>query len=382
MPNGIVKPWEKYFNIADERTVYRVKTFRPIEVDTGFTPQAKALLRAFEGAPRKPLVAVGCIGVVGWLTDYPIMDNWGLVNRSVAHMQIRQRGRPGHEKLATPGHAFEHGVDFSDIGIWPDPYDSWTALDIGGFKYSLAKYDTALTQTLEKNRGGAVPNIESRLRSYSAATDRARLDCDHWFFEQIYFSSERNDNLRKELAGKWVAARPELAGVEDLLFRAPLPGDPIWRSQTLFSFDDLKGWTVTGEAFSDDPKEGDLAGQGRAAGANGRYANSLHSETFDAAVGKLVSPPFVIQGDAITLQVGGGMSPDSEVARLLVDGKVVASSTGCNTEILGRRLWSVAPFRGKQAVLEIVDSAGGGWSHVLVDEVVEWSRGQGNAFGL
>jgi arabinofuranosyltransferase len=381
VPNGVVKPWEKYFNIADERTVYRLKTMSPIEVATGFTPQAKALLRAFDGAPRPPVVAVGCIGVVGWLTNYPIMDNWGLVTRSVAHMQIRQRGRPGHEKLATPGHAFEYGVDFSDITIWPEPYDSWTTLDIGGFKYLLAKYDAELNQTLQKNQSAVLPNIDWRLRFYATTTDRARLDCDHWFFETIYYSSPGNDNFRKELTGKWVAARPELAGVEDLLFRAPAPGDPNWRSQTLFSFDDLQGWTASGEAFSEDPTEGDLPGQGHAAGTHGKYANSLHSEAFDAATGTLVSPPFVIHGDAITLRIGGGMLPDSEVARLLVDGKVVASSTGCNTEIAGRRVWPVGPYRGKQAVLEIVDSAKGAWSHVLVDDVVEWSRAQSNVHG-
>lgn len=377
VPNGVVKPWEKYLHIADERTVYQLKKWKPIEVETSFTPQAHAILNAYKGAPREPVVGVGCIGVVGWLTDYPIADNWGLTNRSVAHMEVRQRARPGHEKLATPGHVIDNGADFADVGVWPEPYDSWSTIDIGGFKYALAKSDEALMRTLEQNHGGTQPNIEGRIRFYTPHPDRARMECDHWFFEQIYFSLQRNEPLRKELAAKWVKVRPEFSGIEDLLYSPPAQGDPSWRPQTLFSLDDLQGWQVTGQAFASSPRKGDVPGQGHAANVSGSYVNSIDPETFDDATGKLVSPPFVLRGDAITLKIGGGMYADHEVARLVVDGNVVASSTGCNTEILGRRVWPVAAYRGKQAVLEIVDSGRGSWGHVLVDDVVEWTRGPG-----
>jgi hypothetical protein len=380
VPNGLVRPWEKYMNIADERVFYRLKSIDPLVVDTGYTGQATSLLQAFKGASRPPLLGVGCIGVVGWLTDYPIMDNWGLVNRSVAHMPIKQRGRPGHEKLATPGHAFEHDIDFSDIRIWPDPYDNWSKVNIAGFDFSFAKFDPSVKEALERNGNANLPDIEGRLRNYSAAaSDSARLDCDHWFFEQIYFSARRNDELRTRIVAKWVAARPDLAGVDDLLFGSPAERDPNWRSQTLFSFDDLAGWTVIGDAFADDPTRRDVPGQGRAAGAHGAYVNSLDEEKFDGAVGTLISPPFVIRGDAITLRVGGGMKPTTAMVRLRVDGNVVASSTGCDSDVLGRRVWPVAALRGKRATLEVVDEGHDGWSHVLVDEVVEWTRGTGDA---
>jgi fructan beta-fructosidase len=49
-------------------------------------------------------------------------------------------------------------------------------------------------------------------------------------------------------------------------------------------------------------------------------------------------------------------------------------STGCGTEVLGRRAWNVSPWRGQQAVFEIVDSARGGWGHIEVDELVQWRR--------
>ncbi len=55
---------------------------------------------------------------------------------------------------------------------------------------------------------------------------------------------------------------------------------------------------------------------------------------------------------------------------LLVDGAVVRSATGQNSETLGWRSWNVAGWAGKTAQIQIVDRNTGGWGHVLVDDVV------------
>jgi hypothetical protein len=54
---------------------------------------------------------------------------------------------------------------------------------------------------------------------------------------------------------------------------------------------------------------------------------------------------------------------------------VVASATGCNSELMGRRAWNVRPYKGKQAIVEMVDATSGGWGHVMVDEIEEWRLG-------
>ena len=59
---------------------------------------------------------------------------------------------------------------------------------------------------------------------------------------------------------------------------------------------------------------------------------------------------------------------------LLVDGQVVLSATGPNTrpggsEFLNWENWDVKQYKGKTAVLQIVDDASGGWGHINVDQI-------------
>jgi hypothetical protein len=42
------------------------------------------------------------------------------------------------------------------------------------------------------------------------------------------------------------------------------------------------------------------------------------------------------------------------------------------TEIMGERVWQIAPFKGKTAVLEIVDHLQGPWGHLVLDDIVQW----------
>ncbi len=55
--------------------------------------------------------------------------------------------------------------------------------------------------------------------------------------------------------------------------------------------------------------------------------------------------------------------------------RTVRTATGPNTQPGGAEAmdlvgWDVREFRGKDAQIEIVDAASGGWGHVTVDEIV------------
>lgn len=59
---------------------------------------------------------------------------------------------------------------------------------------------------------------------------------------------------------------------------------------------------------------------------------------------------------------------DTQTAvNLLVDGHVVRTGTGSNSENLDWTSWNLKDLQGKQAQIEVVDHATGGWGHVLAD---------------
>jgi levanase len=65
---------------------------------------------------------------------------------------------------------------------------------------------------------------------------------------------------------------------------------------------------------------------------------------------------------------------DETTVNLVVDGKVVRSATGANSEVLDWESWNVAEFKGRQASIRVVDNNRFGWGHILADEFVASPR--------
>ena len=134
-----------------------------------------------------------------------------------------------------------------------------------------------------------------------------------------------------------------------------------------------EGWKVEGAAFGQAPAKGTLGGQRPVSGFEGKgLVNTFLGG--DKPTGKLTSPPFTIERDYIRFLIGGGGHKSKTCMNLLVGGAVVLSATGPNTkpggsEFLNWENWDVRKYKGKTAVLEIVDAASGGWGHVNVDQI-------------
>jgi len=148
---------------------------------------------------------------------------------------------------------------------------------------------------------------------------------------------------------------------------APTPGSVV-----LADFEDgtPAGWTATGDAFAT-TASGTARGQSAVSGWLGDgFANSFTDARGDAATGTLTSPGFTVDRTTIAALVGGGRHPGQEALELLVDGEVVRTATGEDSEQLRWVTWDVAELRGRTAQLRIVDQLPAGWAHVLVDQVV------------
>jgi len=142
-----------------------------------------------------------------------------------------------------------------------------------------------------------------------------------------------------------------------------------------FEGEDYGAWKTTGDAFGQGPARGTLPNQMPVEGFEGRgLVNSFLRG--DATTGTLTSPEFTIERPFLNFLIGGGMHENQTCINLHVDGKVVRTATGPNdrpggSERLEWHAWDVAEFRGKKAMLQIVDSATGGWGHINVDQILQ-----------
>lgn len=128
------------------------------------------------------------------------------------------------------------------------------------------------------------------------------------------------------------------------------------------------GWTATGDFVGASPAAGTLNGQNPVSGFKGsRLVNTFLN--VDATTGTL-SKNFKITKKSISFLIGGGNIPDQECINLKVNGQVVRTATGANSEDLTLQSWDVSSWVGKDATLEIVDKSTGGWGHILIDQIV------------
>jgi sucrose-6-phosphate hydrolase SacC (GH32 family) len=149
-------------------------------------------------------------------------------------------------------------------------------------------------------------------------------------------------------------------------------GDPV--GTVLAGFESTGGgdWVATGGLAGRGPTAGAAPGQAPVTEFRGaRLANTFLDG--DATTGTVASPPFTISRSRLNVLVGGGNHPWGQVnptaVVLKVDGQVVRSATGRDSETLAWQTWDVADLVGRQASIEVVDDNTGGWGHLLLDEV-------------
>lgn len=137
-----------------------------------------------------------------------------------------------------------------------------------------------------------------------------------------------------------------------------------------FDFEDAtyQGWTTSGTLqFS--LADGARHGQRRVVNLGcGRWLINSWGPDGDGGRGRGVSPEFTLEGDIITLRVGGGRIPGVVGVRLWVDGRIERTATGGQSEVLVQREWDVRALRGRTARIELLDDSDSGWGHLIFDE--------------
>ena len=373
LPINVVKAGEIYHGVADERTFGGVDNFATMQVGSSGYTIGQGLYNRLTSRHIEPKLAVWGIGMLGYYSKLPLFDMRGLTSRSVAHLPIERRGRPGHEKIASPGLVIESGAQLSELAIFPRPFADLTALSFSGWSLFMVRYDPALVSQLPP--GSTPPSFPHYLDSHIpslAQLGEYDLACELWQLQEYYFATNPDGVRKDKVIAVAIQSNPALAGTT--LLESRDLSQLGWRKTRAFTFEETDdNWQPEGDAqewlTSNLRPE-----QEYPLGHRGRFVNSFVPPSADAPTGRLLSPSFVIDGDLMTFVIGGGKVPESEQLELVVDNQPVRRATGCNSEWMGRRVWNVSMFRGKNAQLVITDASAGVWGHILIDEIELWKH--------
>lgn len=165
-----------------------------------------------------------------------------------------------------------------------------------------------------------------------------------------------------------------VSGAEDPV--GVLPAGPDGKPLNL-GFEDgtLKDWTAAGDAFQDQPVEGDIdpkrkAGEGKKAYPDGRFWVGGYERLLDdAPTGTLTSAPFRASCRYASFRVGGGSSSALRVELVLCDtGKVIFVTHGRDSEKMYPVAVDLGPHAGKRIFIRLVDAQKDGWGHINFDD--------------
>ena len=97
----------------------------------------------------------------------------------------------------------------------------------------------------------------------------------------------------------------------------------------------------------------------------------------DGRTGSALSLPFKLERKFIRFMMSGGKAPGKTCVNLLMDGKIVRSATGNNSNQLEAVAFDVSPLMGKEVQIEVVDRETGPWGHVCIDDLIQSDKSTG-----
>jgi hypothetical protein len=162
--------------------------------------------------------------------------------------------------------------------------------------------------------------------------------------------------------------------VPDAIWIPAIPATPQANAKVVFDFEVATwtdGWISSGTAWGPGPVAEALRGQALVLGATGvRFATSMNGG--DAAIGRVTSPMFALDGKRLTLRLGGGADASKLRVELWIGDAVArtASVPAPGGDSLRTVAIELGELRGKLAKLVLIDDAPDG--HLNIDDVWLW----------
>jgi hypothetical protein len=331
VPVELFGPFEKRWNLAAEPSFYRVSKLSPLHVDSPYFDDGERIRAALTDRGVRVPIACDSIGLLGWTTDLPVIDAFGLTNKLIGKKPVEHRGRPGHEKFGTNAELVQLGAVLYNGDIWGPPWTDLTRVSVAGHDMHLLHWDPAWMERLRGLPDVHVPDVVGMARVAAAGAPRERV-----LETSTFLAGLLGDALPEAQA----ALRERLGSVAEFEGAAPA------------------GARTTGDGL-----------RVESSSVPGSSGAGLLSSLPDAGsrVGRMEIPIPALDGDELRFALAGTCSACS--VRLVVDGQEVAKAVPTSHGRLVPASFPVAAVRGRPATLIVDDADPAPRAGLMVDAV-------------
>lgn len=189
LPTSVLRSHENRWHLTDERTWHRIARLHPVRLEGKIADRVHALVDHMGDIEPKPSYAAFAIGYLAWLSDWTIVDIHGITDPVLARKPLTKRGRPGHERWASPEYIYQRGTTISSVDV--HRRGKLTEIWLGAQGYRLVRYVPAIMRQLEGRPGVRFTDFERYLDDYIATLAQrspGELARDLRFFDRYYFS--------------------------------------------------------------------------------------------------------------------------------------------------------------------------------------------------
>ena len=231
--------------------------------------------------------------------------------------------------------------------------------------------------TIRGVKNGFVLESDQNNSGLAIYVDNAAAVVDHCWFRGAWFDPQTVvwDNIRY---GRIADKQPVKGVAPGASVYVPLTLQPGETKTVKVNFCwylpdsnlSIGGARKVGQAFTGMPCKGTASGQQPVSGFVGKQLLNSFDKGGDGLTGIIQSPEFNIGKRYLKFLVGGGSQADRTSVNLVVDGKIVETAVGNQTETLSETVWDLKPYQGKKAFVKVIDLDVYPWGHILSDQFV------------
>lgn len=231
--------------------------------------------------------------------------------------------------------------------------------------------------TIRGVKNGFVLESDQNNSGLAIYVDNAAAVVDHCWFRGAWFDPQTVvwDNIRY---GRIADKQPVKGVAPGASVYVPLTLQPGETKTVKVNFCwylpdsnlSIGGARKVGQAFTGMPCKGTASGQQPVSGFVGKQLLNSFDKGGDGLTGIIQSSEFNIGKRYLKFLVGGGSQADRTSVNLVVDGKIVETAVGNQTETLSETVWDLKPYQGKKAFVKVIDLDVYPWGHILADQFV------------